>query len=75
MGSAAILLSVIGEVQGFESKAMRASYWGIAVLHSLSPSALSAFLGEPGARYSGSLSLRESQKTRYQRCTLTSCGL
>lgn len=51
MGSAATLLAVIGEVQGFESKAMRASYGGIALLRSLSPSALSAFLGEPGARY------------------------
>lgn len=64
MGSAATLLAVIGEVQGFESKAMRASYGGIALLRSLSPSALSAFLGEPGARYIGSLSLLESQKTR-----------
>lgn len=75
MGSAAILLSVIGEVQGFESEAMLESYLGIALPRSLSPSALSAFLGEPGARYIGSLSLLESQKTRYQKFTLPSCVL
>lgn len=35
--SAALLLSAIGDVQGFESEAMLVSYLGIALQRSLSP--------------------------------------